>query len=98
MTRRRWLLCYDIRAPARLRRIHQVAKAFGQPLQYSVFVCDLDRSEKVQLETALRETMLLSIDSVALIDLGLAGERGRECFEFIGHRPYRLPRGGPTIV
>lgn len=98
MSRRRWLLCYDIRQPTRLRHIHQIAKAFGRPLQYSVFVCDLDRSEKVRLEALLRATMLLSIDSVVLIDLGLAQDRGRECFEFIGHRPYRLPTGGPTIV
>lgn len=98
MTRRRYLLCYDIRAPERLRHVHQVAKAYGQPMQYSVFVCDLTRSERIHLDQALRQVMLLSIDSVMFVDLGIATERGTECFDFLGHRPYHLPRGGPTIV
>lgn len=98
MSRRRYLLCYDIRRPERLRTVHQVAKAYGDPLQYSVFVCDLTRSERIHLEGRLRDVMLLSVDSVVFVDLGDAQDRGTDCFEFLGFRPNRLPRSGPTIV
>src|SRR5680860_573110 len=98
MSRQRYLVCYDIRADDRLRAVHRVARMFGHPLQYSVFACDLNRSERVRMEQALRDVMLLSIDSVVFVDLGDAKGRGTECFRFLGYRPYRLPKGGPTIV
>lgn len=47
--RTRYLLTYDIRHPRRLRRVHGVAKDYGEPLQYSVFVCDLTRIELIDL-------------------------------------------------
>ena len=36
-----YLVCYDIRDPKRLRRIHKTMCGWGMPLQYSVFHCDL---------------------------------------------------------
>jgi len=33
----RWLLCYDIADPGRLRRVHRYMLDQGWPLQYSVF-------------------------------------------------------------
>jgi len=72
-------------------------KAFGYPLQYSVFICDLDIGEKLALKREIGEIMHLAEDSVALIDLGDPDVRGTECFEFLG--PTRgLPRRGPQIV
>lgn len=96
--RRRYLVAYDIRDEARLRSVHGVAKSFGDPLQYSVFVCDLSRQERLAMELELRDTMLLTVDSVVFVDLGEATGRGAECFKFLGFRPFPLPRGGPTIV
>lgn len=96
--RRRYLVAYDIRDDGRLRRVHGVAKAFGSPLQYSVFVCDLSRQERLAMELELRDVMLLTTDSVVFVDLGEPDGRGHDCFRFLGYRPYRLPRGGPTIV
>lgn len=97
MTRRRYLVAYDIREPKRLREVHSTVKSFGYPLQYSVFICDLDAMEK----TALREEVGSRInhreDSVILVDLGDPANRGIECFEFMGVGP-PLPRVGPTIV
>lgn len=48
--RSRYLLAYDIRERRRLRRVHQVAKTWGYPLQYSVFVCDLTGSELLMMK------------------------------------------------
>ncbi len=97
MARRRYLVAYDIRDPKRLRDVHSRMKRFGYPLQYSVFVCDLDPIEKVTLREVIGRTMNQREDSVVLIDLGDPHSRGVECFEFMGVAP-PLPRSGPTIV
>lgn len=96
--RKRFLVAYDIRDDVRLRAVHGVVKSFGDPLQYSVFVCDLNRRERLELELELREVMLLTVDSVVFVDLGEARGRGHDCFRFLGFRPHTLPQGGPTIV
>jgi CRISPR-associated protein Cas2 len=88
--RLRYLLTYDIRDPKRLRRVHTLAKAWGDPLQYSVFVCDLTKVELVELRRSLIELMKLDEDSVSFFDLGPPSGRGLQCIEFIGTRR-RLP-------
>jgi CRISPR-associated protein Cas2 len=89
--RNRYLLAYDIRQPRRLRRVHRVAKDFGEPLQYSLFVCDLTAVELLRLRSALLEEMKQTEDSVSIFDLGPPSGRGVRCIEFIGQR-----RGLPT--
>lgn len=95
--RRRYLVAYDIRDPRRLRQVHKTMKAFGWPMQYSVFVCDLDRAELFDLETELGRRINHGVDSVAIIDVGDPADRGRSCFDFMGVRP-SLPTAGPVII
>lgn len=97
MGRRRYLVAYDIREPKRLREVHSAMKSFGYPLQYSVFVCDLDAIEKINLRREVGGRMNHNVDSVVLVDLGDPGSGGIDCFEFMGVGP-PLPRAGPTIV
>ena len=92
--RNRYLLTYDIRDPARLRRVHKLAKAWGEPLQYSVFVCDLTRAELVHMRGEVVEVMATDEDSVSIFDLGPPSGRGLECIEFIGTRS-ALPDARP---
>ncbi|MGH2763642.1 MAG: CRISPR-associated endonuclease Cas2 [Thermoleophilaceae bacterium] len=94
--RTRYLLAYDIRKPKRLRRVHQVAMTFGQPLQYSVFVCDLTKVELISLRGALLEEMKTDEDSVSIFDLGPPTGRGVECIEFMGTR-HSLPSDEAAI-
>lgn len=94
MARRRFLLAYDISDPVRLRRCHRTAKQFGYPLQYSLFICDLDRTELVGLRWAMGEVIDHGVDRVAIIDVG---ETGKINFEFLGVHPV-IPTGGPTII
>lgn len=95
--RRRYLVAYDIREDRRLREIHKAMKGFGDPLQYSVFLCDLDASERVVMRAELRSIMNERQDSVAIVDLGEARTRGMECFEFLGVT-LGLPRTGARFV
>lgn len=72
MSRNRYVVCYDVREPKRLRRMHRTMLGYGNPLQYSVFVCDLSATERVLMEDAVRQVVRLSEDSVVVIDLGPA--------------------------
>lgn len=94
MARKRYLLAYDISDPERLRATHKTAKRYGYALQYSLFVCDLDRSELTNLRWDIGRVINQAIDRVAIIDVGAVGAIS---FEFIGVRPV-IPTGGPTIV
>lgn len=93
MARRRYLLGYDISDAKRLRSVHRCAREFGYPLQYSLFLCDMDDMELTRLKWGLSDLIVHTIDRVVLIDLGDPTQERR--FDFI--RP-RLPRSGPTIV
>jgi CRISPR-associated protein Cas2 len=72
-------------------------KGFGDPLQYSVFLCDLDASERIVMRARLRDLMNEHVDSVAIVDLGDVRGRGMECFEFLGAR-LPLPRHGARVI
>lgn len=94
--RLRYLVAYDIRDPRRLRRVHHVMTGYGEPLQYSVFICDLSRAELLALKSALLAEVNVREDSIGIFDLGPPDGRGVECVEFIGtRRP--LPSGEAAI-
>lgn len=82
--RRCYLVCYDVRDPKRLRRVHRLMKAYGEPWQYSVFSCTLKAIDRVRLETALRETMNMKEDQVLIVDLGASEDSARESSTFLG--------------
>lgn len=65
-----YLVCYDIRHPKRLRRVHKVCKGYGEPWQFSIFFCVLKPIDRVKLQSELEEVMNLREDQVLLIDLG----------------------------
>ena len=97
MSCRRYIVAYDIRNPNRLRRVHKTMKTFGYSMQYSVFICDLDNMEKYDLLGQIGDIINHSVDSIAIMDLGEADHRGKECFEFMGaHQALR--QRGPQIV
>lgn len=97
MSRRRFIVAYDIRDPKRLRLVYSAMKGSGFALQYSVFICDLNRMELFRLKGRIDEIIHHQIDSVVLIDLGDPSTRGIECFEFLGTR-HKLPTSGSVIV
>lgn len=82
--RRCYLVCYDIREPKRLRKIHKLMKAYGEPWQYSVFYCTLKPIDRVRLENAVREIMNQKEDQVLIVDLGANEEAARESSAFLG--------------
>ena len=95
--RTRYIVSYDISDPKRLRRVHKSVRDFGWPMQYSVFICDLDSVELLMLKQEIGSIINHSEDSVAFVNLGPPQHRGRECFYFMGARA-PLPESGPAIV
>lgn len=97
MARTRYVVAYDIRNNRRLHQVHSTVKEFGYALQYSVFICDLDRGEKATLRAKLADVVNHAVDSIVFMELGDINSRGKECFEFMGVRS-ALPTGGSIIV
>jgi CRISPR-associated protein Cas2 len=94
--RRCYLVCYDIRDPKRLRRVHQVMKGFGAPWQFSVFFCVLREIDRVRMQSALEAEMNLKLDQALILDLGADERTSREAATVLG--PPLPSVGSRTVV
>ena len=94
MQRHRYLVAYDVSDPKRLTRVRKRLKGYGDAMQYSVFVCDLDAREKSAMESDLLRIIETGIDRVAIIEIGLGGDDSP--FRFLGPPP-ALPFDGPLV-
>jgi len=95
MSRRRYLIAYDICEDRRLRKVIKIMESYGERLQYSVFLCDLSAMEVVQWRSDIVPAINVNEDSVVCIDLGALGATA--AMTILG-RSRRLPTSGPTIV
>lgn len=91
-----YLVCYDIANDKRLRRVFKTCSNFGDHLQFSVFECDLNSSEKIQLEHALNDIIKHDEDQVIFVGLGPADRRGDRVITALG-LPY-LKLDAPCYV
>ncbi len=79
-----YLVCYDITDDKRLKRAFKTCRNFGDHLQYSVFECDLNPAEKIELETALGKVINHDEDQVLFVALGPAEGRGDRVITALG--------------
>jgi CRISPR-associated protein Cas2 len=79
-----FLVCYDIANEKRLRRVFKICKNFGNHLQFSVFECDLNPTERIQLERQLGEVMKLDEDQALFVSLGPSEGRGDRVIVALG--------------
>lgn len=68
--RNRYLVCYDICDPKRLRKTFRKMQGYGDAMQFSVFICELSLREKAVLMAELNEIINHAEDCVMTIDLG----------------------------
>lgn len=68
--RTRYLICYDVADPKRLRRVARVCESYGTRLQLSVFECFLDGLTLQKLKTRLADVLHLTDDQVLFLPLG----------------------------
>lgn len=57
MTRHHYIVAYDISEPTRLRKVHKVCCAFGFPIQYSLFGCQLTEKQLASLKAKLSQVI-----------------------------------------
>ena len=79
-----YLVCYDVADAKRLRKVFTTCSNFGDHLQFSVFECDLNPSEKVELEATLSGIIKHDEDQVIFVGLGPAGGRGDRVITALG--------------
>jgi CRISPR-associated protein Cas2 len=71
----KYLLCYDIKNPRRLRRVHRLVRDWGLPVQFSVFEIELIADKLELLLIELAKLIEISEDSVMLYRLSPNQER-----------------------
>lgn len=93
-----YLVCYDVADAKRLRLTRKTMIGFGDPVQYSVFRCDLSPIERQKLKECLWEILNWEYDRIMLVDLGPVGSRGDDCIEFWGDPIVSLPERKAVII
>ena len=77
----KYLICYDITDPKRLRRVHHAVRDWGLPIQFSVFEAELNANQLEQLIAKLTRLIEVTEDKIMIyqlsqhhprIDLGMA--------------------------
>lgn len=82
--RHTYLVCYDIANDRRLKKVFKVCKNHGTHLQFSVFECDLNPRELVQLQRELKTLIKHDEDQVLFVSLGPAEGRGDRVISSLG--------------
>jgi CRISPR-associated protein Cas2 len=90
MTRRRYLITYDVADDRRRNRVFRALEAQGDHTQYSVFVADLTDRERIALEAELESVIHRDEDQVLFADIGLADRDAGRVIGALG-RPYEPP-------
>ena len=82
-----YIVSYDICDDKRLRKVFQTMKNWGDHLQYSVFECQLTRSDYLKLQSELKAIIKHDEDQVLFISLGRTESRSDRVIEALG-QPY----------
>jgi CRISPR-associated protein Cas2 len=92
-----FLVTYDIMDPKRWQKVHKAMKGFGEPLQYSVFACELTDQQRVLMLGALEKLIKSDTDRVIIVNIGSAEGKAADRVTFLG-RQEEFPERRPTIV
>jgi len=95
--RNKVIVTYDISERDRLRKVHETMLGFGDPLQYSVFACQLSAKERVLMLSALTEVMNSKEDRMLIVDLGPVGRSSESRMKLVG-KPVEVAIRNPLVV
>lgn len=82
--RHRYLVCYDIADPKRLRHVCKVCESYGSRLQFSVFEASLDAMMLASLKAEVDALINHDWDQVLFINMGLDDESTPMNIESLG--------------
>ncbi|MEK7483592.1 MAG: CRISPR-associated endonuclease Cas2 [Planctomycetota bacterium] len=92
-----YIVTYDICDDKRLRRVFRLMRGYGDPLQYSVFRCELSDRERIEFVMKIQDVIKHNEDQVLFFPLGPAGG-ARETEVFSLGLPYQPSEHGAIIV
>jgi len=93
MARRFIIVSYDISDDRSRTRVAKILRDYGDRVQFSVFCCQLNPRERVQLEEALKERIDLKEAQVLLLDVGaVEGQNPQPCMDYLGRVWQAEPR------
>jgi len=85
MARRFFIVSYDVTDDRRRNRVAKTMNNFGDRVQYSVFSCQLNPRELVQLGRELRGILDHNDDQVLIVDTGpVLGPHPQPKIDYIG--------------
>lgn len=84
MSRRHYLVAYDVADDKRRNVIFNTLHGFGDHVQFSVFLCDLNPRELAELRRRLADAAHHAQDQVILVDLGEAASPLSDSIQCIG--------------
>ena len=94
--RTRYLVCYDIGHPKRLRNVAKACESFGSRIQFSVFECPLDDLRFEKMKSALSEIIHHDEDQILFVSLGPETSKNPFRIQALGS-PYTM-RSRITII
>lgn len=86
MARKQYLICYDIAEDKRRTAVFKMLMANGDHVQYSVFLCALNRQELAGLRGRLSETIHHKQDQIMIVNLGEAKHDLEAVLDCLGKR------------
>ena len=95
--RQAFVICYDIADPKRLRKVFKIMRGYGDHIQLSVFRCELNKRELVQLRVKLAEVIHHGEDQVLFVDVGPVAGRGSGCISSLG-KPFIDPERNAVVL
>jgi len=83
--RRFYLISYDIPDDRRRARVFKLMRGWGERVQYSVFCCQLNPRERLELIEALKTRMNDSEDQTLIVEAGtVEGKRPIPDIAYVG--------------
>ncbi|MEZ5213030.1 CRISPR-associated endonuclease Cas2 [Gordonia sp. (in: high G+C Gram-positive bacteria)] len=82
----RLLVAYDIVDDRRRARLARLLSAFGDRIQYSVFLIDLTSAKEVRLRARVVSEIDARVDSVLFCRLGPTASNGTQNITYLGCR------------
>ena len=95
--RQTFIVSYDIADPKRLRKVYRLMRGWGDHIQLSVFRCELNARELVELRSALVPVINHAHDQVLFVDVGPVEGRGSTSIRAIG-KVYTQPERCAVVV
>ena len=95
--RQTYIVSYDVSDPKRLRRVFKLLRGWGDHLQYSVFRCELNDRELIELRARLALEIHHGEDQVLFVDVGPEDGRAATAIDSIG-RSYTHPERHAVVV